>query len=239
MPDSLTKERYFSDGRRYSAIIFDMDGLMLDTEMIERLVWQQATRELQCSMDDADFALLVGRTEKDVKGILTNLWTQRGESPHLFDDILNLKKQYYKTYIAEKGIPTKRGLTELLKWIKETQLPCAVASSSRRELVLERLTISKLDLATFDVIIGGDEVEHGKPAPDIFLLAAKKLNVPPPECLVLEDSDSGILAAHAAGMIPLMIPDPLIRLADPPAVILERVYRKFDSLTDVLDYLQA
>lgn len=239
MPDSPTIERYLSDGRRYSAIIFDMDGLMLDTEMIERVVWQQATRELQCSMDDADFALLVGRMERDVKGILANLWSQRGEYPHLFDDILNLKKQYFQTYIAEKGIPTKQGLLELLSWVKETKLPCAIASSSRHELVMERLTVAKLDTATFDVIIGGDEVKHGKPAPDIFLLAAQRLNVPPQECLVLEDSDSGIRAAHAAGMIPLMIPDPLIRLADPPADILERVYRKFDSLTDVLSYLQA
>ncbi len=239
MPNFPTTERTLSDGRRYSAIIFDMDGLMLDTEMIERVVWQQATRELQCSMDDADFALLVGRTETDVKGILTNLWTQRGESPHLFDDILNLKKQHYKTYVAEKGIPTKQGLLELLKWVKETRLPCAVASSSRHALVLERLKIAKLDIEAFDVIIGGDEVKHGKPAPDIFLLAAQKLNIPPQECLVLEDSDSGILAAHAAGMIPLMIPDPSIRLADPPAAILERVYRKFNSLTDVLRYLQS
>ncbi len=232
-------QRHLSDGRHYSAIIFDMDGLMLDTEMIERLVWQQATRELQCSMDDKDFALLVGRTEPDVKGILSNLWAQRGEYPLAFDNILKLKKQYYKTYIAEKGIPTKAGLLDLLRWVKETQLPCAVASSSWHELVMERLTVAKLDIATFDVIIGGDEVEHGKPAPDIFLLAAQKLNVPAPECLVLEDSDSGILAAHAAGMIPLMIPDPAIRLADPPTAILECVYRKFDSLTDVLHYLQA
>ncbi len=239
MPDSLTTEHHLSDGRPYSAIIFDMDGLMLDTEMIERVVWQQATRELRCSMDDADFALLVGRTELVVKDILTHLWGQRGEYPHLFDDIVNLKKQYYQTYVAEKGIPTKRGLLELLSWVKETKLPCAVASSTRRELVIERLTVAKLDLSTFDVIIGGDEVKHGKPAPDIFLLAAQKLNVPPHECLVLEDSDSGILAAHAAGMIPLMIPDPLIRLADPPVAILERVYQKFVSLTDVLNYLQA
>ena len=168
-----------------------------------------------------------------------DLWGRRGEYPLAFDDILNLKKQYYKVYIAEKGIPTKTGLLDLLQWVKETRLPCAVASSSWHELVMERLTVSKLDIATFDVIIGGDEVEHGKPAPDIFLLAAQKLNVPAQECLVLEDSDSGILAAHAAGMIPLMIPDPAIRLADPPAAILERVYRKFDSLSDVLNYLQT
>ncbi len=239
MPDSSPLERKLNDGHRYSAIIFDMDGLMLDTEMIERVVWQQATRELGCSMDDVDFASLVGRMECDVKGILTNLWGQRGEHPHLFDDILNLKKQHYKTYIAANGIPTKRGLLELLNWIKDAKLPCAVASSSRRELVMERLTVAKLDIAAFDVIIGGDEVKHGKPAPDIFLLAAQKLNVPPQECLVLEDSDSGIRAAHAAGMIPLMIPDPLIRLADPAADILERVHRAFDSLTDVLKYLQA
>ena len=239
MPDSHTIERHLNDGRCYSAIIFDMDGLMLDTEMIERVVWQQATRELGCSMDDTDFALLVGRTELVVKGILTNLWAERGEYPHLFDDIVNLKKQYYKNYVAEKGIPTKQGLLDLLSWVKETKLPCAVASSTRRELVMERLTVAKLDIEAFNVIIGGDEVKHGKPAPDIFLMAAQKLNIAPQECLVLEDSDSGILAAHAAGMIPLMIPDPLIRLADPPAAILERAYRKFDSLTDVLDYLRA
>jgi len=235
----MAVRRQFSDGRVYSAIIFDMDGLMLDTEMIERVVWQRAARELQCSLGDSDFALMVGRTERDVKGILTNLWIQRGENPNAFDDILNLKKQYYKAYAAENGVPTKAGLHELLGWIKANRLPCAVGSSSRRELVLERLTGAKLDITQFDAIVGGDEVEHGKPAPDIFLRAAKKLNIAAPECLVLEDSDSGILAADAAGMIPVMIPDHAIRLADPPAAILERVYRRFDSLTDVLSYLQG
>lgn len=238
MSDVSTQKRQFSDGRVYSAIIFDMDGLMLDTEMIERVVWQRAARELKCSLGDSDFALMVGRTERDVKGILTDLWTQRGEYLYAFDDILNLKKQYYKAYAAENGVPTKAGLHELLGWIKANGLPCAVGSSSRRELVLERLMGAKLDLTLFDAIVGGDEVERGKPAPDIFLKAAKKLNVPPDKCLVLEDSDSGILAADAAGMIAIMVPDHAIRLADPPAVILERVYRRFNSLMDVLNYLQ-
>jgi HAD superfamily hydrolase (TIGR01509 family) len=232
-------QRHLKDGRAYSAIIFDMDGLMLDTELVERIVWQRAAQEFNCSLSNQDYTLLVGRSEPTVRAILTELWGKRGENPQAFDSILALKKAYYQDYVAQNGIQVKDGLRDLLRWITEIKLPKAVASSSRRGLVIERLTMTRLIEAGFDAIVGGDEVEKGKPSPDIFLLAAQRLNTPANECVVLEDSDSGILAAHAAGMIPLMIPDSSVRLADPPPAILEKTHQRFSSLAEAHQFLTA
>lgn len=231
--------RRLSNGRLYTAVIFDMDGLLLDTELIERQVWQRASREAGCSLSDADFTLLVGRTEPTVKEILTALWAERGENPQAFDEIIRLKKSYYQEYIQHHPIPLKAGAADLIHWLDEIGFAKAVASSSRHELVLERLRLAGLRLDSFAVIVGGDQVSRGKPAPDIFLLAAQRLGVPASHCLVLEDSDSGIYAASAAGMIPIMIPDSSVRLADPPTAVLDRVYRRFATLTEVIALLKA
>ncbi|MEP7289448.1 MAG: HAD family phosphatase [Chloroflexota bacterium] len=174
LTDQPIAQKHLKDGRAYSAIIFDMDGLMLDTELIERQVWQQAAKEFNYSISHEEFAQLVGRTEPSVKKILTNIWIKRNEDPKYFDDVLKLKKSYYQDFIYHNKIPIKEGLLDLLSWIKEVKLFKAVASSSKRQLVIERLTLANLSPDDFDVIVGGDEVNRGKPAPDIFLLAAQR-----------------------------------------------------------------
>ncbi len=187
---------------KISAIIFDMDGLMLDTETIAYQAWKQAASELGYMFEEDDYYALVGKSIPIIEqGILDAL----GKGFNL-DKAVKLKASYFEDSISKSGIPIKSGLLELLEVIDQLDLKKAVASSSHKQAILKRLTITNL-IDRFQIIVGGDEIQNGKPAPDIFLEAAKQLDVPPKECIVLEDSSAGIQAAHSAGMVPIMIPD--------------------------------
>ncbi len=125
----------------------------------------------------------------------------------------------------------KPGVRKMLAMCRENGVRTAVASSSMRSLVEDNIRAA--DLAEmFDVIVTGEDVVHGKPAPDIFLLASSKIGVPPPQCLVFEDAFSGIRAAHAAGCNPILIPDRL----QPTTEILElcSCFRTLDAAADLI-----
>jgi beta-phosphoglucomutase-like phosphatase (HAD superfamily) len=127
--------------------------------------------------------------------------------------------------------------SDLLGWARREHVPVAVASSSTRGTVLSRLRDSEV-IDGITAIAGGDEVAHGKPAPDIFLLAASRLGREPGACVVIEDSDRGIEGASAAGMTPFLVPDSSIPRAI-PAAVRARAYRVCASLTEVLGILSA
>ena len=118
----------------------------------------------------------------------------------------NRMRELYYADAAENGIPIKPGLAELVAFLKEKSIKYAVATSTARKLTIPKLQLTGL-LSTFKIIVAGDEIENGKPAPDIFMAAAKALSIAPEKCVVLEDSSYGIRAAHAAKMIPIMVPD--------------------------------
>ncbi len=140
-------------------------------------------------------------------------------------------------YRGEEKVLVKDGLLELLGWAGRERVPVAVASSSTRGTVTTRMRNHELSKA-ITAIAGGDEVAHGKPAPDIFLLAASRLGHDPAACVVVEDSDNGIRGAAAAGMTPFLVPDSSIpRLI--PAEVQALSYRICPSLTDVLAMLSA
>ena len=108
--------------------------------------------------------------------------------------------------IAEGGIPLKPGLAAFLAAVDALGLKKAVATSTARKRALYKLNLAGVP-GTIETLAGGDEVARGKPAPDLFLLAAERLGVPPAECLAFDDSDPGVLAARAAGMRVVIIPD--------------------------------
>ncbi|MCB0064606.1 MAG: HAD family phosphatase [Caldilineaceae bacterium] len=207
------------------AVIFDMDGLMLDTERLAQEAWQQAGADLGYDLPDEIYRLAIGRTAQATAEIFGGHFG--ADSP--FDEIYQRKQQYYHTAIEEGRITLKAGLLALLAAIEERALPKAVATSTARPLALQKLAATNL-LPHFTTIVCGNEVPNGKPAPDIFLAAAAKLAVTPADCLVLEDSPAGIRAAHAAGMIPILIPD----LVVPPAEVRQLAYQTVTSLYDVL-----
>jgi HAD superfamily hydrolase (TIGR01509 family) len=181
-------------------VIFDMDGLMFDTESIYCETSTRASAELGFPFDEAFYkAHFVGKRLVDSEKFLLSHFG----AAYPIDEYRERSGRYLREVFAA-GVPTKPGLHELLDWLEERRIPKVVATSTVRDLAL--LTLGKY-AARFDSISTGDEVAHGKPAPDIFLLAASRAGAPPQRCLVLEDSAAGVRAGHAAGANVVWVPD--------------------------------
>lgn len=206
------------------AVIFDMDGLMLDTERIAQEMWQQAGREWGFDIPSSVYLEAVGRTAADTGIIFRKEFGQNFP----FEAMYRRKQELLHAAIADGCIPVKVGVFELLDLLERRQIPKAVATSTARSLACLKLRSAGL-MDRFSVIVCGDEVTHGKPAPDIFLAAAEKLGVAPSVTLVLEDSEAGTKAAFRAGMIPLIVPD----LKAPSEEVKRLAYRVVDSLDEV------
>jgi beta-phosphoglucomutase-like phosphatase (HAD superfamily) len=210
-----------------------MDGLMIDTEVVEFRSWERAAEDYGWSISREQYAQLFGRTNRDCWALMTAWWAERPGSRGSLAEVA----ERAAVYVSEEPVTVKKGLFDLLDWAEREDVPVAVASSSVRSLVADRLREVGADAAV-DVIVGGDEIPHGKPAPDIFLEAARRLGCEPAVCVVLEDSDSGIRAAAAAGMTPFLVPDSSMPRVI-PAEVRALAYQICDSLTDVLDILSA
>lgn len=212
-----------------SAVIFDMDGLMFDTERMAQLAWQRAALAYDYQVSDEVYLGVIGKARDDVGGYLRRALGE--DFP--FEQVYALKQYYLHEDIKENGLPLKPGLLELQDVLETRAIPMAVASSSPCETILFNLDKAGLQLERYRAVIGGDEVARGKPAPDIFLKAANKLQVRPYRCMVIEDSIAGITAAYVAGMIPVMVPD----LIQPTEEVAEKAYRILPSLQDVVTLL--
>ncbi len=215
----------------FSTVIFDMDGLMFDSERVAQRAWEKAAIEFGYSFGDDVFLGVIGKARRDVEA-----YTRQVFGPDFpFEQVYALKQQYFRQNIQENGLPFKPGLLELLECLEARSIPKAVASSSPCETILFNLHLAGLALERFATVIGGDEVPHGKPAPDIFQAVADKLRVSSHKCLVLEDSNGGVKAAHAAGMVPVMVPD----LIPPTEESIRLAYRILPSLHEVLPLVPA
>jgi HAD superfamily hydrolase (TIGR01509 family) len=215
---------------KLSAVIFDMDGLMLDTETLARDAWRQALAEVGYALSDELYLQLLGRTIEDTQAILRQ--ALGADLP--IESLARRKGMLVRQHIDQHGLRLKTGLAELLDWLKTHAIAHAVASSAKRPDVLFKLSHAGFG-SWFDTVVTGDQVSAGKPAPDIFLAAARQLQVPAAECAVLEDSDAGIRAAHAAGMLPLMVPD----LKPPSQESLALAHQIFPSLHEAKNFLEA
>lgn len=183
-------------------IIFDMDGLMLDTESIALESWERAGKDFGYVISRELMMKAVGRTLVDTRKLLVK--NLGDDFP--FEEVRKVRIDYTKEFMSLNGVPMKEGLIEFLEYCRTMKIPTAVATSTNRSDALELL--EKVDIVGyFNTIVCGDEIEKGKPEPDIFLMASKKLGVNPERCIVLEDSENGILAATRANMIPIWIPD--------------------------------
>ena len=214
---------------KIKGVLFDMDGLLLDTESVGLICWQASCKDLGYELTDEMYKKLIGLQAQQSNKILIEFF---GEDFPL-ETVREIKMKYYKEYKENNPINEKKGAKELLNFLNNNNIPCSLATSTYREYAIPSLKkVGLLDY--FQATTTGDEVKNGKPSPDIFLLAAEKINIPANKCIILEDSFNGIKAAHAAQGFPIMIPDLII----PDDEIRKLTHRIEDSLLSVLDLIE-
>lgn len=204
------------------AVIFDMDGLMIDSERVSIACWRQAARELRTTLPEGFFLRMVGLGERDCHVLLQK---------HVDDaarlDALSARCHQLYEDSTRDGLPLRPGLLELLDLLQAHRVPRAVATSTRQPRASRTLAACGL-LDRFQAVVTSSDVEHPKPAPDIYLLAARRLGRAPDRCLALEDSPAGTRAALAAGMTVIQVPD----LVAPDDALRALGHRIVDSLHD-------
>ena len=186
---------------RVAAVVFDMDGLMVDTEPLYQASWQQAASELGYDLDNDLYAQFVGRPTPACELLLVSAFG----SAFPLDGFRTRWPALWMNEMRRVGVQVKAGLLELLDFVDAQQLPTAVATSSEADYASITLEQAGL-LDRFSVVVSGDQIARGKPEPDIYIEAARRLGVPPSECVVFEDSEAGICAAERAGMTGLLVP---------------------------------
>ena len=184
----------------FQAAIFDMDGLLLDTERVCMRVFKQACETLSLPFHEEIYLSLIGRNASGIEQILRQAYG---------DDFPQLHSEWrvgYDAVVKHRAIDVKAGVIELLEWLKCHKIPAAVATSTQKDIASIKLKLAGLD-SYFDVLTAGCEVSKGKPDPEIYLLAARRLGIDPTQCLAFEDSNNGARSAVAAGMQTYQIPD--------------------------------
>lgn len=213
---------------RPAAILFDMDGTMLDSESAVTECWLQSAQEHGYHFDEAVQHAMIGLADPYCRAML-----QQHFGPELPIASLFARTDALYSVRVNAGLPTKPGLHALLDWLDAAGLPKAVGTSSTRARTMAALGATGL-LPRFQAVVCADDVAHAKPAPDIYLQAAAQLGVAPQACLVLEDSDPGVRAAHAAGMQVIQVPD----IKQPDAELLALGHKVKPDLGEVLGMLQ-
>ena len=214
---------------KIDAVVFDMDGLIFDSERIVQRSWNYAGEKLGYGRIGEHIYNTLGfnvvRREQYFKGVF-------GEDfPMLkFNE---LTRETFYEIVNREGLAVKTGVRELLEYLKEHRIKIAVATSSRKVHSISSLKQAGL-WHYFDGGVFGDMVANAKPDPEIYLKACEQIQADPKACIALEDSPAGIRSSHAAGMMPIMVPD----LAEPDEEIQKLYFRKYDSLLDVLDFIK-
>ncbi len=211
------------------AVLFDMDGVIFDSERAQRACWLEIAEKEGLSDMEAVYARCIGVTMEVTGGILQEAY---GEAFPWRDFRRRTTEMYLARYKGGR-LPLKPGAKELLKALHEKAVPLALASSTQAPLVERWLKDAGL-LGYFDAIITGDMVTKSKPDPEIFLKACKMLNVKPADATVIEDSYNGVRAGFAGGMHTLMVPD----LLPPSAEMREKAEKIFPSLREVERYFE-
>ena len=210
------------------AIIFDKDGTLHDTEKVYLQAWKAAAEEF--NVPDIE------NTVRDCTGTtipwIAEYWAKK--YPDIpFEDYLP-RRQHYYFGILEQGVPVKEGAHEVLSYLKAQGYKVGMATSTPWDTVKDHLERTDMT-GYFDTIVTGDMIEHGKPAPDIYLLAAQRLGVDSAECIGVEDSMSGVRSIHAAGMRAVMIPD----MIQPTPEVEALVWKKLTEISQLIPLLEG
>ena len=212
-----------------NGVIFDMDGLMFDTERMWATFWEPALAALGLPYKEGLSEAARGTAGETLRNVVRQFYGQDCDAAVIVDSLHAVADKAF-----QKPVPKKPGLDELLAWLDEQHIPMAVASSSRMDVIQRNLDNWGMR-SYFSVLASGQQVTRSKPDPEIFLLAAEKLGVAPGHVLVLEDSYNGVRAGAAGGFVTVMVPDLL-----PADDEMRRLYTaECRSLFEVLDGLKA
>lgn len=211
------------------AVIFDMDGLILDTEKLLVKYWCQAANEAGFPMQREHALNIRSLARKFAIPYLQGIFGEEFD----YVSIRSRRMELMTQALERDGLQLKKGIHELLSYLKENSIPAAVATATDYERTKAYLTKAGI-FGCFDRIVCATMVESGKPKPDIYLYAAEQLGLPPGECMALEDSPNGVRSASAAGCVTVMVPD----LTQPDEEISTLIHAKADSLLDVADILR-
>ena len=205
-------------------VIFDMDGLLVDSEIRAIKAWREVAKEYNIPNIEELFPYMMGTNPETRRGIFEKRYGMQYNFCECNEKVRKLAHKYEE----EMPIPLKPGVKELLSYLSENSFKVGLASSSKRETIDRRIKGHGI-WEYFDAVVSGEMVKISKPAPEIFLLCAEKLGVEPSYVTVLEDSPNGITAAYAAGMRPVMVPD----LYQPEPNIAAMAYAVYSSLHEV------
>lgn len=184
------------------AVIFDMDGVLFDTEQLMKEGWMKASQEMHFTLTEEQMTQMRGSSKVN-NAALFQKWYNGTIDYH---EGRAIRSQYVDDYVKQYSIPEKKGLKELLSYLKNKKIPCAIATSTARQRASHYWELAGIT-NYFTASVCGDEVTNCKPDPEIFLTAAKKLNTPIEDCMIVEDSINGLKAARNSGAFSCMVPD--------------------------------
>lgn len=218
----------FGNPKRIRGAVFDMDGLLLDTERVVNAAWDEAARITGfADVERAKIACL-GCNEASTRAFFLRTYGENFDYQTFRDLTRKLAHE-----VLDVHVPVKDGAEMILRMLKERGIPLAVASSTRETTVRDQLDRAGL-LRYFDAVITGDMVENGKPHPEIYHRACEAIGVKPEECLAFEDSKNGIRSAYRAGMYPVQIPDQVPAATETYALS----WKVFSSLVEAAEFLE-
>ena len=196
----------------FSAVIFDLDGLLINTETVSKQAWLKGAADYGFDFAESLYARIAGTSVKYAKARIAE------SVPAIDVDayVEHSSRLYYQS-LEQHGIEVMTGVRDVIEFLNLNSIHMGVATSSEKPSALLKLQKSGL-YDCFEVIVSSDCVKQGKPAPDLFLLAAKLLAVPADECIVIEDAEPGILGAHRAGMRSILVPSTI-----PPSSSIQKI----------------
>lgn len=215
--------------KEINTVIFDMDGVIFDTEKAYLHIWSKVFSEYGYTLKKEDYISVMGKGHKAVR----ETFVERYGDDLPITEMYNKKDKLLAEVIENNEVPLKEGVVELLSYLRDNNYNIALATSAKRSRVDIQLKGSNIE-SFFNTIVTRDDIVNTKPDPEIFLKAAKNIGVNPENCIVIEDSPAGIKAAYNGNMIAFHVED--LKIADEE--IIKSSQKQFKSLIEVLEYIK-